>query len=822
LNANQQAEELYRAINQERFADAQRLLETGAGVNFTDPADFPNTGLTTLHWAAFYGQLDLVRELLDRGANLDASDEMGRTPLVCAAMTGQAQVVELLLNRGSDLRAMSYRGWTLIPEARRPRDVVAVLQRYGYDESSGNRAVGLVSRPVSIHKSAPSIEYPDFIAGLRHQEIYGLLVRGLLVPLQGAPDNLHAEFLEQIDTAHKSLYQLGADEGSLSNIQVATSQLLTSSDFKKLVDSQTEIERMVELASNGTQIFDKGMARIRETLPWDNSLRYIMGIHTASACFQAALTLSLRQIFPSESVFVLHQANSTTLCGNARFTRSNLKLYLGTESPDYEEMPSYIQYVLRVTSLVERDPGIGQETALNIVNLSRDLFDFLGCKALSIAIIERMRLLHDSRALLFAQSVLQHASETNSNALRALERYAITSDPNHLEKAVAEAQREAEQQTTNNLAHAVRLNILGGALWERFENRGNIADLDRSIQIADEILVHYLNTPGESSLRNNLGLALERKFSFNKERAIIDRSIDELTKAVYPTFPLSEVSLLWRHNLGNALRTRYVNFHDVTDLELAITHLTRALKLTSKDSKDLALLRFSLAHSLMDRYFVNADSQDLDNAIELYEMAVNGTQEESPDFPKFASGLANAIQLRHELRRAPVDLEYARRIYKHAVRLGMNRASGHALKYARAWGDWAFRRQAWWEAAEAYSFAFAASDGLHTTQLNREEKEAWLQDTQGLAADSAYVQIKTGCLSEAVTQLEHGIARLVSEQLDIERTHLATDHLSLSQSSSSASSLKALAIETIRDIASDTPVVYLSSTAQGGFALIVV
>jgi CHAT domain-containing protein/tetratricopeptide (TPR) repeat protein len=820
LNANQKAEELYRAINQERFADARHLLEDGAGVNYTDSGDFPNTGLTALHWAAFYGQLDLVRELLDRGADLDASDVMGRTPLVCAAMTGHSPVVELLLERGSNLRAMHYPGWTLIPQAERSKDVVAVLHQYGYDEST-SRDDRPVSKTLSVYKIASSLEYPDFIAGVRHQEVYDLLIHGILVLLQGLADDLHAEFIENIATVHKSLSQFGAERKSLSDIEVATAKLLTSSDFKKLVNSQTAPERVLELSSYGTQTFDRGIARIRETLPIDNSLRYTMGTHTASACFHAAMILSLPQIFSTEPVLALHSTHSKALAENARFTRSNLQLYLGTEFPDYEQMPSYIQCVLAIATLVERDPGIRQETALKIVNLSRDLFDVLRCKSLSIRIIEEMRLLHDPRVVLFVKSALQHASKANSKALRMLERYSITSDPNYLEMAVAEAQKEAEQQTYDNLAHAIHLNKLGGALGERFLNHGDIADLDRSIQIAYEILPHFLDTPGESSLRNNLGLALERKFSFNKERATIDRSINELTKAVYPMFPLSEVSVLWRNNLGNALRARYANFHDVKDLKLAIPHLTRALKLTPNDSKDLALHRFSLAHSLIDRYFVNADSKDLNDAIELYEMAVNGTQEESPDFPKFAGGLANTIQLRYELWRASADLEYARRIYKRAVRSGMDSARGYALKYARAWGDWAYQRQAWFEAAEAYSYAFAASDSLHITQLKREDKEAWLQDTQGLAANSAYVQIKTGRLSEAATQLEHGIARLVSEQLDIGRTDLATDPLGLSQSESPASSLKLLAIETIREIASDTPVVYITSTAQGGFALFV-
>jgi ankyrin repeat protein len=58
-----------------------------------------------LHSAAQDGALERVAELLDRGAPINAFDELGKTPLHYAAQTGNLELMRLLLRRGADVNA---------------------------------------------------------------------------------------------------------------------------------------------------------------------------------------------------------------------------------------------------------------------------------------------------------------------------------------------------------------------------------------------------------------------------------------------------------------------------------------------------------------------------------------------------------------------------------------------------------------------------------------------------------------------------------------------------------------------------------------------
>src|SRR6266446_822365 len=131
---------LFLAANMERFAEASELIDAGAVVNFRGQTNEWQGGGTALHWAALYGNVELVQKLLRAGASVNLKDNVGRTALFPAAANRHLEVVRILLEHGADVRAMEYRGWALIPPEQRDPGVVSLLRQYGYvDPGIGER-----------------------------------------------------------------------------------------------------------------------------------------------------------------------------------------------------------------------------------------------------------------------------------------------------------------------------------------------------------------------------------------------------------------------------------------------------------------------------------------------------------------------------------------------------------------------------------------------------------------------------------------------------------------------------------------------------------
>lgn len=77
-----------------------RLLDRGAKLNGTDNGDKP--GWTPLHYAASGPDAGTVALLLSRGALVDARSPNGSTPLMMAAQYGPEDSVQQLLQKGAD------------------------------------------------------------------------------------------------------------------------------------------------------------------------------------------------------------------------------------------------------------------------------------------------------------------------------------------------------------------------------------------------------------------------------------------------------------------------------------------------------------------------------------------------------------------------------------------------------------------------------------------------------------------------------------------------------------------------------------------------
>src|SRR5881396_541515 len=97
------------------------LLDRGADVNATQ-AD----GMTALHWAVYNDDADTAGLLVRRGANVNAANRYGVPPLSLACTNGNADLVKLLLEAGADANASLQGGETVLMTAARAGNLETV------------------------------------------------------------------------------------------------------------------------------------------------------------------------------------------------------------------------------------------------------------------------------------------------------------------------------------------------------------------------------------------------------------------------------------------------------------------------------------------------------------------------------------------------------------------------------------------------------------------------------------------------------------------------------------------------------------------------
>lgn len=137
----------------ESLEKASKLLDKNPGLIFK------KTGLgeTPLHYLAVENQLEAVKFLYSRGADLNTINECAGTPLSEAASLGYIDMVKFLLENGANINQIT-EGDPIIHEAVRSgnAEIVDLLVRYGADINATD-SLG----QTALHESSSEDEWLD-------------------------------------------------------------------------------------------------------------------------------------------------------------------------------------------------------------------------------------------------------------------------------------------------------------------------------------------------------------------------------------------------------------------------------------------------------------------------------------------------------------------------------------------------------------------------------------------------------------------------------------------------------------------------------------
>jgi ankyrin repeat protein len=181
--AEDPAPALMKAAKKGDLEHVRELLNKGADVNAKNKG-----GQTALMDAAREGNLEMVKLLIDKGADVNAKDEIGQTPLKCAVWKHKLDIVRLLLDKGADVNAKDKFGDTVLIKAigdDRDLEIARLLLDKGADLNAkgqhGKTAMWIAAR-WGLHRTTELLEQRGAILTLEVASALGDTerVRGFL------------------------------------------------------------------------------------------------------------------------------------------------------------------------------------------------------------------------------------------------------------------------------------------------------------------------------------------------------------------------------------------------------------------------------------------------------------------------------------------------------------------------------------------------------------------------------------------------------------------------------------------------------------------
>jgi len=108
-------------------------------------AQLDHIGWTPLHYASSRGHLEVAQYLLANGSIVNSMSPGNTTPLMMAVQSGNEQLVKLLLDKGADIQLRNANGLTAI-------DIAVIYEKPWIAEGLSSRWLKLYKKPYVYSK----------------------------------------------------------------------------------------------------------------------------------------------------------------------------------------------------------------------------------------------------------------------------------------------------------------------------------------------------------------------------------------------------------------------------------------------------------------------------------------------------------------------------------------------------------------------------------------------------------------------------------------------------------------------------------------------
>ncbi len=165
--------DIFKASRNGDYERVKELLDNGVDVNIINKN---NKNCTPLHIASIYGHIEILRLLIERGANINALDKSKISSLSYACYHKRLDVVKLLLKNNANVNIVDNYGNTLLHDVchgyKINEEIIELVISYGIDDFTVKNNIG--NTPLDFLRNS---ERDDLVEKYKDYEPKGKLIK---------------------------------------------------------------------------------------------------------------------------------------------------------------------------------------------------------------------------------------------------------------------------------------------------------------------------------------------------------------------------------------------------------------------------------------------------------------------------------------------------------------------------------------------------------------------------------------------------------------------------------------------------------------------